>query len=183
MFELNKEIFFYIYNFAQDSVFSQNLAVFLAEPFGDVVLVLAATFLIFHHEVFSKKHPVLELKRKWKEIILVFFTALFARAITEVIKYIAQAERPFIKLSDVIALVPESAYSSFPSGHATFFMALAVAIYLTHKRAGLVFIFFALIIGISRIAVGVHFPVDILAGFALGIIVPLLVKYFYKKFI
>lgn len=179
---MNNEIFYFFYNLAHQNAFFEKFVVFLAEPFGDVVLVFAATFLIFHHEVFSKKHPVLELKRKWKEIILVFFTALFARAITEVIKYIAQAERPFIKLQNVTALVPESAYSSFPSGHATFYMALGVAIYLTHKRAGLVFIFFALIIGISRIAVGVHFPIDILAGFALGIIVPVLVKYFYKKF-
>ncbi len=179
---MNNDIFFYIYNFTQNNTVLQNFAVFFAEPFGDVVLVLAATFLIFHHEVFSKKHPILELKRKWAEIILVFFTAFFARGITEVLKYIVHAERPFVKLQDVSALVSESPYSSFPSGHATFFMALAVAIYLTHKRAGHFFIFCALIIGLARIAVGVHFPVDILAGFALGIIVPILVKYFYIKF-
>ena len=167
---MNNDIFYLIYNLVQSSTLLQKLAIFFAEPFGDVVLVLAATFLLFHHEVFSKKHPILELKRKWVEIILVF------------LKYLIHAPRPFIKLQNVTALVPESAYSSFPSGHATFFMALGVAIYLTHKRAGYFFIFCALIIGLSRIAVGVHFPIDILAGFALGIIVPVLVKYFYKKY-
>lgn len=160
----------------------QNLAVFFAEPFSDMVAVLAAGFLIFHHEVFSKKHPTLELKRKWREIILVFLTAIFARAITEVLKYVVGAGRPFVELQNVIALIPESAYSSFPSGHATFYMALGTAIYLTHKKAGSIFIFLALIIGLARMAVGVHYPIDILAGFALGIIVPVLVKYFYKKF-
>lgn len=178
---MNNDIFFLVYNFAQSNDLLQKLAIFFAEPFGDVVLVLAATFLLFHHEVFSKKHPVLELKRKWAEIILVFFTAFFARGITEVLKYIVHAPRPFIKLQNVVPLISESAYSSFPSGHATFYMALGVAIYLTHKRAGVFFIFCALIIGLARIAVGVHFPIDILAGFALGIIVPVLVKYFYKK--
>lgn len=182
MTELNQEIFFYIYNLFQSSVSLQNLAVFFAEPFSDMVAVLAAGFLIFHHEVFSKKHPTLELKRKWREIILVFLTAIFARGITEVLKYIVGAGRPFVELQNVIALVPESAYSSFPSGHATFYMALAVAIYLYHKRAGYIFIFFTLIIGLARIAVGVHYPIDILAGFIIGIFIPILVKYFYKKF-
>lgn len=179
---MNNEIFFFIYHLTQNSTVLQNFAVFFAEPFGDVVAVLSAGFLIFHHEVFSKKHPNLELKRKWREVVLVFLTAIFARAITEVLKYIIHAPRPFIKLQDVISLVSESPYSSFPSGHATFFMALAVCIYLTHKRAGIFFIFCALIIGLARIAVGVHFPVDILAGFIIGIIIPLLVNYFYRKF-
>lgn len=182
MINLNQEIFFYIYNFFQHSAFLQNVAVFFAESFSDMVAVLAAGFLIFHHEVFSKKHPTLELRRKWKEIILVFLTAIFARAITEVLKFIIAAPRPFVKLANVVPLIYESAYSSMPSGHATFYMALAVVIYMYHKKAGYVFMIFALIIGLARIGTGVHFPVDIISGFAIGAIVPVVVNYFYKKF-
>ncbi len=70
---------------------------------------------------------------------------------------------------------------SFPSGHATLFSALAVAIYVVHKKVGYVFMFFALIIGLSRIVAGVHFPVDILAGFAIGTAISFTInKYFYK---
>jgi len=36
--------------------------------------------------------------------------------------------------------------------------------------------FFALLIGLARIVAGVHFPLDILGGFALGIAVAFLVK-------
>lgn len=178
---MNNDIFFYIYNFTQNSTVLQNLAVFFAEPFGDFVLVLAATFLLFHHEVFSKKHPILELKRKWKEIVSVFLTAVFARAITEILKYTFAHPRPFVELANFPSLIPETGYS-FPSGHATFFMALGVAIYLVHRRAGFVFIFCAFIIGVARIFVGVHYPIDVVFGFIVGAIVPILVSYFYEKF-
>jgi undecaprenyl-diphosphatase len=75
----------------------------------------------------------------------------------------------------VHSLFAESWYS-FPSGHATFFMALAVSIFLSHKKAGYLFMFFALLIGIARIIAGVHFPVDILGGFVIGALVAFFVK-------
>ncbi|MDQ5954218.1 MAG: hypothetical protein QG583_146 [Patescibacteria group bacterium] len=177
---MNETIFYFFYNLAHQSTFFDQIVTFIAEPFGDIVIVSAVTFLLFHHEIFGKKHPTAELKRKWKEIILVFFTALVARGITEVLKYSIQAERPFVKLQGVQSLFLETD-PAFPSGHATFFMGLAVAIYLTHKKTGYIFIFFALLIGLARVIAGVHFPIDILVGFILGILVPILVNNFTKK--
>jgi len=39
---------------------------------------------------------------------------------------------------------------------------------LYHKKMGYLFIFFALLIGISRIIAGVHYPIDIMAGYGFG---------------
>src|SRR3989344_3351084 len=77
--------------------------------------------------------------------------------------------------SQVRSLFPETGYA-FPSGHATFFMALALSIFFFHKKAGFIFMFFTLIIGLARIIAGVHFPIDILGGFILGALVALLIK-------
>ena len=60
---------------------------------------------------------------------------------------------------------------SFPSGHSTLFMAIAVAIFLCHKKVGCWFVLFAFLIGVARIMAGVHFPVDILGGFLFGAII------------
>jgi len=60
-------------------------------------------------------------------------------------------------------------------------MALAFAIFLTHKKVGYWFMFFALLIGIARIIVGVHFPIDILGGFILGALIAYLVRFVYDK--
>ena len=43
------------------------------------------------------------------------------------------------------------------------------------------FIFFAILIGLARIAAGVHFPIDILGGYVLGILVACVVKIVFRK--
>lgn len=96
-----------------------------------------------------------------------------AAAITTVIKYLV--ERPGLNLS--LLQYSTSAYS-FPSGHA----ALSSALYLTlaallaearfDRPTKHYFLYLAalatLIIGFSRIYTGVHFPTDVLAGWAIG---------------
>ena len=118
----------------------------------------------------------LNLKQKWIEIVLVFFSGIVAWFLAYILKNVFMTSRPFLALPDVTPLWVESGFA-FPSGHATFFMALGFAIYLTHKKIGYIFISFAILIGLARIIAGVHFPVDILGGFILGIIVAYLVKH------
>ncbi len=101
---------------------------------------------------------------------MVFFSGVVAWILAYILKLLFALPRPFDSLSDVKSLFPEHGYA-FPSGHATFFMALAVSIFLLHKKAGYVFMFFALLIGVARVIAGVHFPVDILGGFVLGAVV------------
>ncbi len=65
-------------------------------------------------------------------------------------------------------------FDAFPSGHATFFLTLAfLAYYLPRakSRGLLISIFFfltALIIGLWRVYLGLHYTTDIFAGFALA---------------
>ena len=107
-----------------------------------------------------------------------FFSGAFAWVLAYIIKFLLHIPRPFDVFAQVQSLILENGYS-FPSGHVTFYMALAVSIFLSHKRAGYIFIFLALIIGIARIIAGVHFPLDILGGFALGSVIAYFVKSIY----
>ena len=90
-------------------------------------------------------------------------------------KYLIHTPRPFDVFPKVVSLFPETSYA-FPSGHATFFMAIAFAIFFNHKKVGYVFILFALLIGVARIVSGVHFPVDILGGYILGFAIAFFLK-------
>lgn len=187
MIELNNEIFFFFYNLAHQNIYLDYLIIYFSVFLPYLVVFFAILFLIFHKDgnnFFSIKDFILRFKKRWEEIRLIFFSSILAWLVATFLKFLFSTDRPFIVFSNVIPFFNKTDHS-FPSGHATFFMALAVAIYLYHKRASYVFIFFALIIGLARIAVGVHFPVDIVAGFALGIIVPICIKYFFykKKFI
>ena len=188
---MNNQIFFTLYNLAHWSIFFDKLVIFTAEYLPYLVILGAGIFLLWHHEVFFLKKEegglvkktynqiILSIKAKWAEIILVFFSGVLAWCLSQILKIIIHTSRPFIAFSNVVPLVHETSYS-FPSGHATFFMALAFALYFSHKRVGYIFMFLAFMIGFARIIAGVHFPVDILGGFILGILTAYLVKFIYK---
>jgi undecaprenyl-diphosphatase len=172
---MNISIFYFFYNFAHQSVLLDKLIIFFAVYFPYLVIILAGLFLLFHHDVFKAENPYQVFFKKKKEILGAFVTGVSAWVLAYVLKFLIHIDRPFVALTGVQSLVPESGFA-FPSGHATFFMALAFSIYFRHKKAGYWFIAFALIIGLARIMAGVHYPIDILGGFVLGALVAYLVK-------
>ena len=65
--------------------------------------------------------------------------------------------------------VVDNDLGSFPSDHAGFYFALALGIFLAHRLAGTVAIAWTLcVILFSRIATGMHSPLDIVAGAGIG---------------
>ena len=150
-----------------------NIIIFFAVYFPYLVIALVGIFLLFYL-------PAQAGRKSWREFFIVFISSGVAYVFSKVLKILILIPRPFDAFSSVSSLVPEAGYA-FPSGHATFFMALAVAIFLLHKKAGYVFMFFALLIGLARIMAGVHFPIDILGGFILGAGISYLVAYLAKN--
>lgn len=99
--------------------------------------------------------------------------------ITEAIRFFYYSPRPFDALH-FQPLIPESG-SSLPSGHMTFFFALAMVIYFYNKRWGIWYFFLSALIGAARIFAGVHWPTDIIAGIVLGILSGILVHSLLSK--
>lgn len=172
---MNNTIFYFFYNLAHQSKIFDGLIIFFAVYFPYIVVILAGLFLLFHHEILKAENPYRVFLEKKKEILMVFFSGFLAYFISVILKILFHTSRPFLILPDVQALFPETGYA-FPSGHATFFMALAFSIFFLHKKAGYLFMLFALLIGLARIVAGVHFPIDILGGFILGALVAYFVK-------
>lgn len=78
-------------------------------------------------------------------------------------------KRPFVKLTDTQELIFHQPDKSFPSDHATLGFALAIGFILAgYKKLGYFFLIWTVIFSIARVIVGVHFPLDAIAGFIVG---------------
>ncbi|MEI6039992.1 MAG: phosphatase PAP2 family protein [Candidatus Berkelbacteria bacterium] len=70
---------------------------------------------------------------------------------------------------------------SFPSDHATVFFAIAASFWFSgNKKMGVAFFVLASINAIFRVATGIHWPTDVLAGAIIGIFTAYLVYLFDK---
>ncbi len=124
--------------------------------------------------------------------LFVLFTGGFWQSILlhSIIKYkIVKRNRPFIKLKaegvkkhdDFIKipyLMKESDKQSFPSGHVAFllFFGFVFAYYFQEFYWIILTIFIVLdiLMAISRLILGFHFPIDVLFGFVFGVVYALL---------
>ena len=91
--------------------------------------------------------------------------------LVELVKFSIHRSRPFIKLVQTRIVGFRPAGLSFPSGHTSqvFFMATLVTQHF-HPSVWVVFLLYAtaLLVGLTRMYVGAHYPRDVLAGAILG---------------
>ncbi len=79
--------------------------------------------------------------------------------------------RPCHALPDVRLLVAGSKSASFPSSHAwNTFTAATIVSHFYSRPIGAFFLVVAALVAFSRIYVGLHYPIDVLAGALLGIL-------------
>ncbi|MEV7275327.1 phosphatase PAP2 family protein [Streptomyces sp. NPDC093111] len=84
------------------------------------------------------------------------------------IRGFVERPRPFNDHQGLEVLVDGKTDYSFVSDHATMAMAVAVGIFVAHRRFGLVAIGLALTEAFCRVYMGVHYPTDVVGGLALG---------------
>jgi undecaprenyl-diphosphatase len=82
-------------------------------------------------------------------------------------------ERPYTVFPDALTLVARSADPSFPSDHSVVVGAVAVGVLLVHRRLGLVTAALAVLMAAARVYVGAHWPLDVVAGLAVGAVLAL----------
>lgn len=147
--------------FSQRSLHLTYIMIFISYLGGKVILIFGVLFAT----LFSLKHHK-------REAVLFLFILTMAVVINISLKNLTQRPRP-----NISPLVSLQDYS-FPSGHAmnsfVFYTTLSYYIYHFTKSKKLAAAGAAastsliLLIGISRIYLGVHYPTDVIAGYLMG---------------
>ena len=168
---LDIQLFYLLNNLAGQSPLFDAVIVFFASY---LAYILVALFLVL---VFFSQYPKREkLQIFWVTVI----STIIARfGVTELIRFFYHRPRPFIDLP-VNQLITSNEWS-FPSGHATFFFAMATAIYLYNKKWGIFFFLATILITVSRVIAGIHYPSDIVGGALIGVAVAYTIFYFTRK--
>lgn len=162
---MDKQIFEFIIGLASQYKLLDWLGIFLAQYLA-YILVIAFIVLVL-------------LEKKWKQrcydLFLGLMSVLLARGlVAEVIKFLYQRPRPYVELV-FKPLIDIDFSSAFPSGHASLFFALATTTFLINKKWSYYFFAGAFLMGLARIYVGVHWPLDILGGMVVGVLSALVV--------
>ncbi len=163
---MNSLLFNYIFRLSENP-FITKFALFLSYPFTYGLIALLFIWIIFVS------------KRKMFNFSLFFLSVFFSWLTAAILKNILHVSRPFIT-EHVIPLYKETGFS-FPSEHMAVFTAIAVCMFLVNKKSGIIFSIIAIFIGLSRIIIGVHYPLDILGGLFVGLIISLIARKIYKK--
>ena len=95
-------------------------------------------------------------------------SALVGLAIAHLVADLWARPRPYLAHPDVHLFIAPSHDPSFPSDHATAAFAIAVALLLRHRKAGLTALVLAAVLSVARVAVGTHYPSDVAAGALIG---------------
>jgi undecaprenyl-diphosphatase len=103
-------------------------------------------------------------------MVLTGVTTLAADSLSFAVKDLTHRTRPFEAHPQIHPLYVVHS-SSFPAGHAATAFAGAVLLSVVAPRLAPLFLGLAVLIGFSRVYVGVHYPTDVLAGAALGAVV------------
>ena len=96
------------------------------------------------------------------------------------IKNLVDRTRPYETFDKVRLLIEKQDDASFPSGHSASSFAVAMSIYLYFpKKYGIPALLLAVLMVLSRLYVGVHYPSDVLCGAVIGSLMAYLVYRIY----
>lgn len=170
----NAQLFLFITDYAGKSAALDDFFLFVTTPLIFFIASICTIYIVIVRPLYTKD-PIVRL-RAVKDALFFIANLLLVWGVVEIIKGAVAFPRPHQYFHGARTLLIYGDFDSFPSLHAAFSFALAYMISLRHKTLGILLFVAAVLVSFSRVFVGVHFPIDILAGAAIGLFIPWIVR-------
>lgn len=170
LLDLDYRLFHFFNGFAGQRSLLDALFVILAEG---IIFVLIAGFVIL----------LLRARRRWMTVTAPLVASLLARfGFASLIRAYAFRPRPFVASIVSQLVYHDPLEASFPSGHSAFMFGMAFSLLFlpVPKVWKIVYLVLASISAVSRVVVGVHYPLDIFTGALVGLLAAILVKWIFE---
>ncbi len=162
-------LYYRLYQFGRESLFFEVIFYSFAK-YGIVFFFLSFTYLI------------------WNKRIKAFFCSFLSMGIAGFVDFainlVWQRPRPYITHADLVNPYVSGLRVddiSFPSSHTYIAFAVATSVFMYgHKRLGLTLFGLAILVAVSRVGTGLHYPSDVIGGAILGIISGITARFIVK---
>ena len=142
-------------------------------PIFDAAIIFFSSYLPYLLAAFFLLLLYYSSYSRWEKLHIFWVTAISAGVarfgVTELVYLLYHRPRPFVAYQ-LHPLFIDTGWS-FPSGHAALCFSMASAVFLYNKKWGIGFFISALVVTVSRVTAGVHYPTDILGGLIIGMVV------------
>ncbi len=122
-------------------------------------------------------------KGRWVVFIVLLAVASSDLTVNRILKPLFHRLRPCNVVDGAHLLLGKKSSFSFPSSHATNFFTIATVFSYFYRRYQWIFWFLAALVAYSRIAVGVHYPFDVVAGALWGMVIGYSWIFVFKRYV
>ncbi|EOH93229.1 undecaprenyl-diphosphatase [Enterococcus pallens] len=169
---IDNQAFYFINHFA-GHIHSIDLIFVDVAKYSPLLLGIYLIWLFF----FDKSQP-----NTRKNVFLALLSFVLAEAIAKVAGLFYAHPQPFVSLKHVHQLIGHSIDNAFPSDHTLLFFSILGFLFFQHQtRYRWGYLVIAAIVGVSRIWVGVHYPIDVLGAALIGMLSGYLLFYWNRR--